>query len=174
MECEGKLHFNIAQWWNVLEWTEVIARINTPTLNQSFRQSLPPPLSCNLSYTWVCVSCIMRLCMYYTECAKCQSFISAGTISTAQLADISNRLSHLPFEDKLQFAMNLGFTESEVFAKCQPWSAGLEDLLLTILLDWKRRNVSNAQQLLAGALMKIGHFQEAIRMDPASIGMCVV
>ena len=83
----------------------------------------------------------------------------------ADIAAIAENLSHLTPDKRLELARHLNFTDSEVKAKavyCPP-----DELLLILLLEWRRRYPIANKRLLAKALANCGQYAEATKLDAA-------
>lgn len=81
----------------------------------------------------------------------------------ADIAAIAENLSHFTPDKRLELARELNFSDSEVDAKavyCPP-----DELLLILLLEWRRRYPVANKRLLAKALARCGEYTEATKLD---------
>ena len=91
--------------------------------------------------------------------------VRLDSVTHADIAAIAENLSHLTPDKRLELARHLNFTDSEVKAKavyCPP-----DELLLILLLEWRRRYPIANKRLLAKTLAKCGQYAEATKLDAA-------
>ena len=83
----------------------------------------------------------------------------------ADIAAIAENLSHTHFtpDKRLELARELNFSDSEVEAKAV--YCPLDELLLILLLEWRRRYPVANKRLLAKALARCGEYTEATKLD---------
>ena len=85
------------------------------------------------------------------------------SVTHADIAAIAENLSHFTPDKRLELARELNFSDSEVDAKavyCPP-----DELLLILLLEWRRRYPVANKRLLAKALARCGEYTEATKLD---------
>ena len=99
------------------------------------------------------------------QCTLYCLYSCSPRLSDTDIAAIAENLSHLTPDKRLELARHLNFTNSEVDAKavyCPP-----DELLLILLLEWRRRYPIANKRLLAKALAKSGQYAEATKLDAA-------